>query len=169
MAKKRRDSKSGAKPDARASAKPGKKPGKKLAMKADARRAVRAGAKPSSKPSSASESARIVDHPILGPLGVKKEITLHVDGRKITAYEGEMIATALVAAGYKAFRYTSKYNEPRGIFCAIGRCTDCVMEVNGRPNVRTCVTPVEEGMRVNTQEGLGEWRENGSGGKGVGR
>jgi predicted molibdopterin-dependent oxidoreductase YjgC len=100
---------------------------------------------------------------------VKKEITLHVDGKKITAYEGEMIATALVAAGYKAFRYTSKSGEPRGIFCAIGRCTDCVMEVNGRPNVRTCVTPVEEGMRVSTQEGLGEWREIGSGGKGVGR
>ncbi len=110
-----------------------------------------------SKPGSAPESARIVDHPILGPLGVKKEITLHVDGRKITAREGEMIATALVAAGYKAFRYTSKNREPRGIFCAIGRCTDCVMEVNGRPNVRTCVTPVEEGMRVKTQVGLGEW------------
>jgi predicted molibdopterin-dependent oxidoreductase YjgC len=107
------------------------------------------------------QTARIVDHPILGPLSGKKEITLLVDGRKITAHEGEMIATALVAAGYKAFRYTSKNREPRGIFCAIGRCTDCVMEVNGRPNVRTCVTPAVEGMRVNTQEGLGEWRESG--------
>ena len=105
-----------------------------------------------------ASTARIVDHPILGPLGGRKEIALVVDGTKITAYEGEMIATALVAAGYKAFRYTSKKGEPRGVFCAIGRCTDCVMEVNGRPNVRTCVTPVEEGMRVNTQKGLGDWK-----------
>jgi hypothetical protein len=111
-----------------------------------------------SKPGSASESARIVDHPILGPLGKRKEVTLLADGRRIRAFEGEMIATALVAAGYKAFRYTSKGREPRGIFCAIGRCTDCVMEVNGRPNVRTCVTLVEEGMTVNSQEGPGEWK-----------
>jgi aerobic-type carbon monoxide dehydrogenase small subunit (CoxS/CutS family) len=70
-----------------------------------------------------------------------------------------MIATALVASGLKVFRYTSKYNEPRGLFCAIGRCTDCVMEVNGRSNVRTCVTPVEDRMVVKTQKGLGEWKE----------
>jgi predicted molibdopterin-dependent oxidoreductase YjgC len=113
-----------------------------------------------------AHTARIVDHPILGPLGRKKEVTITVDGKKIEAFEGEMVATALVAAGYKAFRYTSKGREPRGIFCAIGRCTDCVMEVNGRPNVRTCVTPVEEGMAVNTQEGLGKWREDASGGNG---
>jgi hypothetical protein len=117
-----------------------------------------------SKPVSATDSARIIDHPILGPLGGKKEVAILADGRKIMAHEGEMIATALVAAGYKAFRRTSRSREPRGIFCAIGRCTDCVMEVNGRPNVRTCVTPVEEGMTVNTQEGLGEWRESGGGG-----
>ena len=114
-----------------------------------------------SKPNTEPGSTRIVDHPILGPLGRKKEVTLLVDGRKIKAYEGEMIATVLVAAGYKAFRFTSKRGEPRGIFCAIGRCTDCVMEVNGRANVRTCVTPVEEGMVVNRQEGLGEWRADG--------
>ncbi|MHB8947330.1 MAG: (2Fe-2S)-binding protein, partial [Bacillota bacterium] len=47
---------------------------------------------------------------------------------------------------------------PRGLFCAIGRCTDCVMTVDGVPNVRTCVTPVREGLRVETQRGLGEWR-----------
>ena len=47
----------------------------------------------------------------------------------------------------------------RGIFCGIGQCTDCMMVVNGIPNVRTCITPVEDGMTVETQEGLGEWRE----------
>lgn len=105
---------------------------------------------------------RILEHPILGPLGKKKEITLVVDGKRIKAHEGEMIASALVAAGIKTFRRTSKRGEPRGIFCAIGRCTDCVMEVNGRPNVRTCVTPVEADMVVNTQEGLGRWGKGGS-------
>ena len=71
-----------------------------------------------------------------------------------------MISTALIASGVKVFRYTSKYNQPRGIFCAIGRCTDCVMEIDGRANVRTCITPVREGMIINTQKGPGTWKEN---------
>ena len=102
---------------------------------------------------------RIDNHPILGEYKKGKKIKVTVDGRDITAYEGEMIATAIIASGLKIFRYTSKYEEPRGIFCAIGRCTDCVMEVNGSANVRTCVTTVKEGMVINTQKGLGTWKK----------
>ncbi|MPN39185.1 hypothetical protein SDC9_186713 [bioreactor metagenome] len=50
-------------------------------------------------------------------------------------------------------RHTKK-GSPRGVFCAIGRCTDCVMIVNGKMNVRTCITPLEEGMVVQTQYGV---------------
>jgi predicted molibdopterin-dependent oxidoreductase YjgC len=102
---------------------------------------------------------RIEDHPILGALPESREITIVVDGKKLKAYEGEMISAALIASGMYTFRYTSKKNEPRGVFCAIGRCTDCVMEVNGRPNVRTCVTPVEKNMVIKTQKALGTWHE----------
>ncbi len=101
---------------------------------------------------------RILHHPILGDAPPAKAVTILVDGRAIEALEGEMIASALTAAGIKRLRTTAKGQDPRGIFCAIGRCTDCVMEVNGRPNVRTCVTPVEPGMKVNTQVGLGVWK-----------
>ena len=50
---------------------------------------------------------------------------------------------------------TAKRHEPRGIFCAIGRCTDCKMTVDGVPNTRTCITLVKDGMRVEFQDGLG--------------
>ena len=69
-------------------------------------------------------------------------------------YEGEPIAAALRAAGVMTHRHTSKLDMPRGIFCAIGRCTDCVMIVDGKPNIRTCVTPLQEGMKVQTQYGI---------------
>ncbi len=105
---------------------------------------------------------RITHHPILGDLPEVKTVTITVDGAPLEAREGEMIAAALTAAGIKRLRTTSKTHDPRGVFCAIGRCTDCVMVVNGRANVRTCVTPVEDGMVVTTQEGLGVW-EKGSG------
>ncbi len=109
---------------------------------------------------------RITKHPILGKAKRRKMVSIEVDGRYIPAYEGESIAAALVAAGIKVFRRTTKRSEPRGIFCAAGRCTDCMMIVNGQPNVRTCVTSVQEGIRVKTQKGLESWRtSNRSGGK----
>lgn len=103
------------------------------------------------------DSMRIVEHPILGPLPKTQEVTIYVDGESLQAREGETVAAALVATGRKCFRTTEKLGEPRGIFCAIGKCTDCVMTVDGMPNVRTCVTPVRDGMQIRTQEGLGEW------------
>jgi hypothetical protein len=100
---------------------------------------------------------RIFEHPVLGPLGERPLVRLTVDGRGVEAREGEPIAAALVAAGVRVFRKTSKLGEPRQLFCGIGRCTDCVMVVDGQPNVRTCVTPVRDGMAVETQDGRGGW------------
>ena len=54
---------------------------------------------------------RIDNHPILGESKKGREFKINVDGKEVIAYEGEMIATALVASGLKVFRYTSKYNE----------------------------------------------------------
>ena len=98
---------------------------------------------------------RILRHPVLGDLPRSQTVTIYVDGRPVPAREGEPIAVALLAAGRRVLRHTDRRREPRGIFCAIGRCTDCAMTVDGRPNVRTCITPVRDGMRVETQEGKG--------------
>ena len=103
---------------------------------------------------------RITDHPILGKLEKNKKIKIIFNGKELEANEGEMIATTLLANGIKVFRLTKKNKKPRGIFCGIGRCTDCVMVVNGIPNVRTCVTQVEEGMKIETQIGLGNREES---------
>lgn len=99
---------------------------------------------------------RIIHHQILGELPVTQWVKITVDRKKIKAREGETIAAALIAAGVKVFRYSVKRNEPRSLFCAIGRCTDCVMTVNNQSNVRTCITLVEEGMEIETQKGLGK-------------
>jgi len=103
------------------------------------------------------QSGRVMDHPILGPLAAGREVVIWVDGTRVTAREGEPIAAALMANGRLALRRTTKRGEPRGVFCAVGRCTDCVMTVDGQPNIRTCLTPVREGMRIETQEGQGRW------------
>ena len=101
--------------------------------------------------------SRIIDHPILGSRKTVEEVSIYVDGKEMKVKNGEMIAAALIANGKDVFRYTDEHHEPRGLFCGIGRCTDCVMVVNGVPNVRTCVTVVEAGMVIETQQGIGHW------------
>lgn len=97
---------------------------------------------------------RIEEHPIIGSYEKGKQVTFSFDGKEMKGYEGESIAAALHAAGVMTHRYTAKQHKPRGVFCCIGRCTDCVMIVNGQPNVRTCITPLEEGISVETQYGV---------------
>lgn len=97
---------------------------------------------------------RINEHPILGALEKGQIVKFTFDGKEIEGYEGEPIAAALKAADVMVHRYTQKEHRPRGIFCAIGRCTDCVMIVDGVPNVRTCITPLKAGMVVKTQYGV---------------
>ena len=97
---------------------------------------------------------RISEHPILGVKERGKEVEFTFDGKTMKGYEGEPIAVALKANDVMIHRYTKKEHKPRGLFCAIGRCTDCVMVVDGKPNVRTCVTLLKEGMDVRTQDGV---------------
>ena len=103
--------------------------------------------------------SRITNHPILGEKPERKLVKFTYDGKTLEGYEGEPIASALRVAGVMAHRYTAKKHEPRGVFCAIGRCTDCVMVVDGKPNVRTCITPLAEGMTVETQYGVSNKKE----------
>lgn len=98
--------------------------------------------------------SRIVEHPILGAPSKGSRVVFTYDGVEMEGYEGESIAMAFKAAGVEVHRFAAKRHEPRGIFCAIGRCTDCVMVVDGKPNVRTCMTPLVAGMDVRTQDGV---------------
>ncbi len=93
----------------------------------------------------------ILEHPILGKNENNRYVNITVDGVSMQVKEGAMIAAALLGRGIRINRYTEKRHEPRGVFCGIGQCTDCVMIVNGKPNVRTCITKVEEGMVIQTQ------------------
>lgn len=83
-------------------------------------------------------------------------VEIVVDGEGLLAYEGETIAAAMLAVGRRIFRRTSS-GEARGVYCGMGVCFDCVMVVNGTPNIRACQTRVNAGMTVRTQVGDGEW------------
>ncbi|MCP4164499.1 MAG: FAD-dependent oxidoreductase [Chloroflexi bacterium] len=75
-------------------------------------------------------------------------VHLMLNGAEVVAYEGETVATMLLAVGRRTFRLASKSGEPRSLFCNMGVCYDCLVTVDGVRNVRACVTAVREGMRV---------------------
>ena len=74
--------------------------------------------------------------------------TFRWNGREITAYPGETILGALVASGIQVLRHTRFQSEPRGMFCAIGVCFECLVDVDGKPNRRACLTLAAPGMEV---------------------
>lgn len=74
-------------------------------------------------------------------------VTILVDGRQVRAYEGEMLAAALLAAGIRELRRGPETAGPRGAFCLMGVCQECVVEVDGAPR-QACLTRVRAGMTV---------------------
>lgn len=81
--------------------------------------------------------------------------TVTFDGRPLEVLPGRTVAAALWAAGVTAWRGTRRTGRPRGVFCGIGVCFDCLVTVNGRPNQRSCLVPVRPGDVIRTQRGTG--------------
>ncbi|ATY98710.1 (2Fe-2S)-binding protein [Streptomyces bacillaris] len=77
------------------------------------------------------------------------------DGRALAARPGQSIAGALWGHGIVAWRTTRGGGRPRGAFCGMGVCFDCLVVVNGVPGQRACLVRVSEGDAVTSQEGHG--------------
>jgi predicted molibdopterin-dependent oxidoreductase YjgC len=77
-------------------------------------------------------------------------VAVTVDGESVQAYPGEVVATVLLAMGRLTFRHTDRGYSPRGVFCGMGVCFDCLVTIDGQPNVRACLTLVQAGMVVET-------------------
>src|SRR5688572_28768828 len=100
---------------------------------------------------------RIATHPVLGDDPRHDTVSITFDGKLLTVLAGETVATALRAHGGGICRTMPDSRSPRGLYCGVGRCPDCMMTVDGELNVRTCIRPVRDGMVIETQQGLGVW------------
>ncbi|WP_027351171.1 (2Fe-2S)-binding protein [Halotalea alkalilenta] len=83
-------------------------------------------------------------------------LTLHFEQREISARQGDSVASALLAAGIKSFRTTPVSAAPRGPYCMMGVCFDCLLVVDGVPNQQGCQVQVRDGMRIERQLGAAE-------------
>ena len=82
-----------------------------------------------------------------------KEVSLLIDDERVTAHEGESVASVMMLEDKVAMRTTTD-GQPRGVFCGMGVCFDCLVVIDDVPNTRACMTWVKEGMTVKTQRGL---------------
>lgn len=76
-----------------------------------------------------------------------------VDGQETHATEGRTVAAVLLATGRTSWRTTRGRGSPRGLFCGIGVCHDCLVVVNGVPDVRACQREITDGDVISTQHG----------------
>ena len=95
---------------------------------------------------------RITKHPIL-EIPEKTEVPFTFNGKNLSGYEGEMIASALFANGIHVFGHHAKDNSPQGLFCANGQCSQCLVLADGRP-VKACMTALRHSMVITSVEGL---------------
>ena len=77
------------------------------------------------------------------------------DGKPVRGFAGDTIGSALYASGRRVFSRSFKYHRPRGLLCCSGACANCMMTVDGVPNVRVCVEPARSGADVRAQNVLG--------------
>lgn len=81
------------------------------------------------------------DRPVVGVI---------IDGVPCDGRAGDTVAAVLMASGKLAFRRSAVSGEPRGPFCMMGVCFECLVEIDGVPNRQGCLIPVSEGMRIVT-------------------
>jgi D-hydroxyproline dehydrogenase subunit gamma len=87
------------------------------------------------------------------PDRIGQQITFTFDGTPVLASEGDSVAAALVAAGIRACRTTPVSGAPRGPYCMMGVCFECLVRIDGVGNRQGCLVPAREGMKVETQIG----------------
>jgi sarcosine oxidase subunit alpha len=84
-----------------------------------------------------------------------REVVFSYQGKPVTAFAGDSFGSALYASGQRVFSRSFKYHRPRGLLCCSGSCPNCMMTVDGVPNVRVCAEPVREGAEVRPQNVVG--------------
>ncbi|MGG1247688.1 (2Fe-2S)-binding protein [Bacillus spizizenii] len=102
---------------------------------------------------------RVEHHPVLGSLKDKQPITFYFNGVAYEGYEGDSIASALLASGVRTLRHHEMSGTGRGIYCNIGHCFECRVQLENSKVVRSCLTPVKEGMVIQSIPGYKEGDE----------
>ena len=82
----------------------------------------------------------------------RSELQATFEGEPLSCAPGASVAAALIATGKNAWRDT-RSGASRGLFCGIGVCFDCLVEIDGESGQRACMIPLADGMDVRKANG----------------
>ncbi|EWH21093.1 (2Fe-2S)-binding protein [Bacillus haynesii] len=91
---------------------------------------------------------RILAHPILGKIEDHHYVSFTFNHKIYQGLGNESLAAALLANGVRTLRHHEESGSPRGFYCNIGHCYECRVTVDGQKGFRACLTPIKEGMVV---------------------
>ena len=76
-------------------------------------------------------------------------LNIRIDQKEVRVPAGISVAAALLTQGIKTLRWSAE-GDPRGLFCGMGVCYECLVTIDGQPDQRACMSLVEEGMHIHT-------------------
>jgi len=81
----------------------------------------------------------------------RNKVCISFEGEEFFVDTDQSVASALLGEGHHVFRSSVINNQPRGAYCMMGICFECLLEINGRPNQQACMVPVKENMVIKRQ------------------
>lgn len=90
-----------------------------------------------------------------GICGARKPVAITIDGMRTEAREDETLAAVMLQSGRPDLRTSAVTGRPRGAYCMMGVCFECLVTIDDQPNQQACMTVVRPGMRVERQVGAG--------------
>jgi sarcosine oxidase, subunit alpha len=93
---------------------------------------------------------RIINHPVLDKVDDTDVVSFTFNNTVFQGLRNESLAAALLANAVRILRVHEESGTPRGIYCNIGHCFECRVNVNGQQGIRACLTPIQEGMTVSS-------------------
>jgi 2Fe-2S iron-sulfur cluster binding domain len=94
------------------------------------------------------------------PISVQEDISFTFNGEPMNGALSDTVASALIASNVAFLGTSPTTGEPYRAFCLVGRCSDCLMEIDGQPGIMACRTPLRAGISVRIQSGRGMWEDD---------
>lgn len=90
---------------------------------------------------------QIHQHPVFGDSD-QEDVSFYFEGERLTAKQGQKVSSALMANQIYELGRSRKLNQPRGVYCGLGRCMNCYVTIGAKHHVRACKVNVTEGMQI---------------------
>ena len=74
-------------------------------------------------------------------------VEFYINEKKYFAREGTSVALALYNNNYKKIRKSPKLKTDRGLFCMMGSCQECIVNIDGVKKL-SCISKIKKNTKI---------------------